>query len=149
MKKLNILLVALLGLTAMSAQASIANAEKLVMIYTTQAKSVNPEYTGPTATDGKQFFNRKFKQSNGKEMACASCHTENPANNGRHVTTRKVIKPLSPAVNAKRFADFEKVEAKFTQHCTDIIGSDCTAAEKASYITYVLTETTPTAKTKK
>ena len=35
MKQLNILLVALLGLTAVSAQASVANAEKLIMIYTT------------------------------------------------------------------------------------------------------------------
>ena len=146
MKKLNILLVALLGLTAINAQASVANAEKLIMIYTTQAKAINHEYAGPTVADGKFFFNRKVKLGNGKEMACASCHTANPADNGKHTVTHKVIQPLSPAVNAKRFADFEKVEAKFTQHCTEIIGSDCTAAEKASYITYVLTETTPSPK---
>jgi hypothetical protein len=52
-------------------------------------------------------------------------------------------------VNAKRFADFEKVEAKFAQHCVDILGQDCTAAQKANYITYVLTEKTPTPKAKK
>ena len=146
MKKLNILLVALLGLTAINAQASVANAEKLIMIYTTQAKAVNPEYAGPTVADGKFFYNRKVKLGNGKEMDCSSCHKENPADNGKHTVTRKVIQPLSPAVNAKRFADFEKVEAKFTQHCTEIVGSDCTAAEKANYITYVLTEKTPSAK---
>ena len=146
MKKLNILLVALLGFTAVSAQASIANAEKLVLIYSTQAKGANPEYAGPSATEGKTFFNNKVKAANGKEMACASCHTVNPADNGKHAVTGKAIKPLSPAVNAKRFADFEKVEAKFTQHCTEIVGSDCTAAEKANYITYVLTEKTPSAK---
>ena len=146
MKKLNILLVALLGLTAISAQASVANAEKLIMIYNTQAKAVNPEYAGPTVADGKFFFNRKVKLGNGKEMACASCHTANPADKGKNVVTGKSIEPLSPVVNTKRFSDFEKVEAKFTQHCTEIIGSDCTAAEKASYITYVLTEKTPTPK---
>lgn len=146
MKKTNILLAALLSLAAVSAHASVANAEKLILIYNTQAKSANPEYAGPTVADGKFFFNRKIKLGNGKEMACASCHTANPADNGKHVVTGKVIKPLSPTVNAKRFADFEKVEAKFTQHCTEIIGSDCTAAEKASYITYVLTEKTPTPK---
>ena len=146
MKKLSILLVALLGFTAVSAQASVANAEKLIMIYNTQAKSANAEYVGPTVTDGKMFFNRKFKQANGKEMSCSSCHTVNPADNGKHAVTGKVIKPLSPVVNEKRFADFEKVEAKFTQHCVEIIGSDCTAAEKANYITYVLSEKTPTPK---
>jgi hypothetical protein len=39
------------------------------MIYTTQAKAANPEYTGPTVADGKFFFNRKVKLGNGKEMA--------------------------------------------------------------------------------
>ncbi len=146
MKQLNILLVALLGLTAISAQASVANAEKLVMIYSTQAKGANPAYAGASAEEGKAFFNRSVKTKSGKEMACASCHTANPADNGKHAVTRKSIKPLSPVVNAKRFADFDKVEAKFTQHCVDIIGNDCTAAEKANYITYVLTEKTPTPK---
>lgn len=146
MKKTNLLLAALLSLAAVSANASVSNAEKMVMIYSTQAKQANPEYTGPTVADGKAFFNRKIKLGNGKETACASCHTANPADNGKHIVTGKAIKPLSPAVNEKRFADFDKVEAKFTQHCHDIIGSDCTAAEKASYITYLLTEKTPSVK---
>jgi len=146
MKKTNLLLAALLSLATFSAQASIANAEKMIMIYSTQAKAANAEYTGPTVADGKAFFNRKIKLGNGKETACASCHTANPADNGKNIVTKKTIQPLSPAVNPKRFANFEKVEAKFTQHCTDIIGSDCTAAEKANYITYVLTEKTPTPK---
>jgi Domain of unknown function (DUF1924) len=146
MKHASILLAALLGFTTFSAQASIANAETMIMIYSKQAKQANPDYAGPTVADGKAFFNRKIKLGKGKETACASCHTTNPADNGKHIITGKVIKPLSPAVNSKRFADFEKVEAKFTQHCNDIIGSDCTAAEKASYITYLLTEKTPSIK---
>ncbi len=146
MNKLNIVLVVLLGLTAVSAQADVANAEKLVSIYSAIAKHDNPDYAGPTAADGKFFFNRKIKLGNGKEMACASCHTANPADEGKHIVTGKAIRPLSPVVNAKRFEDFEKVQEKFTQHCKDIIGSDCTAAEKANYITYLLTEKTPTAK---
>jgi len=143
MKSLNIVLLALLSLSAASANANVANAEKLVSIYTAIAKHDNPEYAGPTAADGKFFFNRKIKLGNGKVMACASCHTPNPADEGKHIVTGKAIRPLSPVVNAKRFDDFEKVQDKFTQHCKDIIGSDCTAAEKASYITYLLTEKTP------
>jgi hypothetical protein len=146
MKKLSIVLVALLGLTALSAQASIANAKKLVIIYHTQAIAENKDFPGPSAEEGKIFFNNKVKAANGKETACASCHTTNPADNGKNILTGKVIQPLSPVVNAKRFADFEKVEAKFAQHCVDILGQDCTAAQKANYITYVLTEKTPTPK---
>jgi hypothetical protein len=146
MKKLSIILVALLGLSAISAQASIANAKKLVMIYHTQAIAANKDFPGPSAEEGKVFYNNKVKAANGKEVACASCHTANPADNGKNTLTGKAIKPLSPAVNEKRFADFDKVEAKFTQHCVDILGADCTAAEKANYISYVLTEKTPTPK---
>lgn len=143
MKSFNIVLLALLSLSAASANANVANAEKLVSIYSAIAKHDNPEYAGPTVAEGKFFFNRKVKLGNAKEMACASCHTTNPADEGKHIVTGKAIRPLSPVVNAKRFDDFDKVQGKFTQHCKDIIGSDCTAAEKANYITYVLTEKIP------
>lgn len=146
MKKISIVLAALLSLTAISAQASIANAKKLVIIYHTQAIAENKDFPGPSAEEGKIFYNNVVKATNGKETACASCHTANPADKGKHIETGKTIKPLSPVVNAKRFADFEKVEAKFTQHCVDILGQDCTAAQKANYISYVLTEKTPTPK---
>ena len=92
------------------------------------------------------FFNRKIKGPNGKETACASCHTQNPANEGKHIVTGKKIAPLSPNVNPKRFSDIDKVEENFTKHCNEVIGTDCTAAEKANYIAYLLTEKTPTPK---
>lgn len=125
------------------AKADVANAEKLADKYVKIAKSVNASYAGTSSMDGKMFFNRKIKAPNGKEVACASCHTMNPANEGRHIVTGKSIAPLSPVVNAKRFNDLDKVEEKFTEHCNDIIGTDCTAAEKANFIAYLLTEQTP------
>jgi hypothetical protein len=146
MNKLNIVLATLLGLAAFSAQADVTNAEKLAHKYSSIAKSVNPEYAGASAADGKFFYNRKIKLANGKETSCSSCHTANPADAGKHIVTGKAIKPLSPVVNAKRFTDIDKVEDQFTQHCNDIIGSDCSAKEKADYITYVMTEKTPTVK---
>ncbi|MDI1308970.1 MAG: DUF1924 domain-containing protein [Methylotenera sp.] len=149
MKKLSILLIAMLGFSAISAHASIANAKKLVLIYHTQAIAENKDFAGPSAEEGKAFFNNKVKTVDGKETACASCHTANPADKGKNIVTGKAIQPLSPAVNTKRFSDFDKVEAKFSQHCFDILGEDCTAAQKANYITYVLTEKTPTPKAKK
>ncbi|MFZ3088712.1 MAG: DUF1924 domain-containing protein [Methylotenera sp.] len=146
MKHLNIVLATLLGLAAFSAQADVASAQKLADKYTAIAKSVNADFTGPSAADGKFFFNRKIKLASGKETSCSSCHTSNPASEGKNIVTGKSIAPLSPVVNFKRFSDIDKVEDLFTQHCNDIIGSDCTAAEKANYITYLLTEKTPSSK---
>ncbi|PPC80424.1 MAG: hypothetical protein CTY38_11085 [Methylotenera sp.] len=142
------ILAALLGLaslTANAAQSNVTNAEALTKKYIGIAQTVNPEFVS-SVTEGKMFFNRKIKMPNGKEMACASCHTTNPANVGKHALTGKSIEPLSPAVNKKRFSDLDKVEEKFTEHCNEIIGTDCTAAEKANYIIYLLTERTPSAK---
>lgn len=146
MNKLNIVLATLLGLAAFSAQADVTNAEKLAHKYSSIAKSVNPGYTGASAADGKFFYNRQVKLASGKTTSCASCHTANPADPGKHIVTGKAIKPLSPVVNTKRFTDIDKVEEQFTQHCNDIIGSDCTAKEKADYITYVMSEKTPSVK---
>jgi mono/diheme cytochrome c family protein len=146
MKLTGLLLGALLGLATLSAHADVTNAEKLAIKYTNIAKSVNPEYKAPSISDGKLFFNRKFNMPNGKEVACASCHTSNPADEGKHLVTGKPIKPLSPAVNKFRFTDIDKVEDKFTEHCTDILGADCSAAEKANFIAFVMTQKTPSKK---
>lgn len=123
--------------------ADVTNAEKLVYKYTTIAQSVNPSFKAPSITDGQIFFNRKFTTPNGKEAACASCHTSNPANVGKNIVTNKEIPPLAPRVNTKRFTNLDKVEEEFTKHCNDILGADCAPAEKANFIAYLLTETKP------
>lgn len=139
------IMIAVFGvLFSASALADVTNAEKLVYKYTNIAHSVNETYQAPSITDGKIFFNRKFKTPSGKEAACASCHTSNPANVGKNIVTGKEIPPLAPRVNTKRFTDLDKVEEEFTKHCNDILGADCAPAEKANFIAYLLTETKPT-----
>lgn len=138
MKKISIVLSVLLGMVAFGAQADVASAQKLADKYAAIAKGINPSFTTPSAEDGKVFFNREIGVK-GKKVACASCHTANPANTGKHIVTGKPIRPLAPAVNPKRFSDLDKVEDKFVEHCNEITGSDCTAQEKANFITYLIT----------
>ena len=125
------------------ALSDVTNSEKLLYKYTNIAHYANPMFEAPSITDGKIFFNRKFKTPSGKEAACASCHTNNPANVGKNIVTGKEIPPLAPRVNTKRFNDIDKVEEEFTKHCNDILGADCAASEKANFIAYLLTETKP------
>ena len=42
----------------------------------------------------------------------------------------------------------DKVEDKFVEHCNDITGQDCTAQEKANFITYLITVKEPSKKAK-
>jgi len=137
MKKLTASLFAILSLTAITAAADVDTAQKLADKYATIAKNIDARYTSPSAEDGKAFFNRELLV-HGKTVACASCHTSNPADNGKHIITGKPIRPLAPAANEKRFASVEKVEKNFTKHCNDIINRDCTAQEKANFITYLI-----------
>jgi hypothetical protein len=126
-------------------------AQQLIARYATIAKLQDANYAGPSAADGKAFFNREviqFKSASNKTakaIACASCHTANPADFGKHIATGKKIQPLSPVVNAKRFDDIEKVEKQFNKHCHEVVGSDCSASEKANYIAFLLEEKSPSA----
>ncbi len=139
MNKIAYTLLIALGVASLPAMADVASAQKLADKYAAFGKNIDPAYK-PSADAGKAFFNRKLLVR-GKEVSCSSCHTENPAANGKHIATGKAIKPLAPSANAQRFSNLDKVETNFTKHCQDILGKDCTAQEKADYITYLLTVT--------
>ncbi len=153
LKKSKTYLVAtLLAIFSSSVYADVATAQKIADKYAAAAKAIDASYTGPSAEEGKVFFNREVIQfkgdvnNPGKAIACASCHTANPADVGKHIVTGKQIKPLSPHANKKRFQSTREVEKNFTKHCNEVVGSDCSPQEKANYIAYLLTEKTPSKK---
>lgn len=88
-----------------------------------------------SAPRGQAFFTSQH----GKDWSCSSCHTANPTVPGKHASTGKVIAPMAPAVNAERFADAAKTEKWFRRNCNDVVGRECSAAEKADVITWLLT----------
>lgn len=68
--------------------------------------------------------------------ACSACHSESPLQPGRHAVTGKAIKPLAPRAEAARFSDPAKVEKWFRRNCTEVVGRECSAAEKADFILF-------------
>lgn len=91
----------------------------------------------PSAQRGKEFFAKKFNVSE-KMPACSTCHTDNPAQSGKHAITGKNIKPLAPQTNSERFTDATKVEKWFRRNCKEVVGRECNAAEKADFIQFLL-----------
>ncbi|MBI1889477.1 MAG: DUF1924 domain-containing protein [Burkholderiales bacterium] len=83
---------------------------------------------------GREFFTSKH----GHEWSCASCHGAVPTQSGEHAATGKTILPLAPAVNAERFTDAAKSEKWFRRNCNDVAGRECTAAEKADILAWLL-----------
>ncbi|MEN9501033.1 MAG: hypothetical protein RI964_318 [Pseudomonadota bacterium] len=102
--------------------------------FTAQAKIELPDFKGFDAERGKLFFN----DTHGNDWSCASCHTSNPVNAGKHAKTDKVIEPLAPSANAERFTDPKKVDKWFKRNCGDVLDRECTALEKGDFLTYLL-----------
>lgn len=126
-------LVAVAGLAAQPVLAETPN--QMLSSIQSEATKATPGFKGFSAARGESFY----KTTHGKELSCASCHTENPAAQGKHANTGKAILPLAPSANAERFSDTTKVEKWFKRNCNDVLGRLCTAQEKGDVLTYLLT----------
>jgi cytochrome c peroxidase len=89
----------------------------------------------PSVERGRTLFTTR----QGREWSCSSCHGADPRQDGKHASTGKVIAPLAPAFNAQRFTDPAKTEKWFRRNCNDVIGRECSPAEKADVLSWLLT----------
>lgn len=85
---------------------------------------------------GQRLFTTKFDGD--FNWSCATCHTADPSKAGTHAVSGKTVKPLAPAVNPERFTNLTHVEFHFKLNCKDVIGRECTAAEKADVMSWLL-----------
>lgn len=114
--------------------ASAATPAELMSGYQAEAARQSPGFQA-SARRGAEFHVRQFGVS-AKLPSCATCHGDNPAQPGRHAVTDKAIKPLAPAASAERFSDPAKVEKWFRRNCTEVVGRECSAAEKADFVAF-------------
>jgi hypothetical protein len=128
--------IAILTALCVTSAAQAATPAELLAGYRAQAVQLAAGFQ-PSFQRGAEFHARRFGVS-AKLASCASCHTDNPAQAGRHVVTDKAIKPLAPSANAERFSDPAKVEKWFKRNCTEVVGRECSVAEKADFIAFVI-----------
>jgi mono/diheme cytochrome c family protein len=81
-----------------------------------------------------------FTARHGREWSCASCHGASPVQPGKHASTGKAIGALAPAANGERFTDPAKSEKWFRRNCNDVMGRECSAAEKADILAWLLAQ---------
>jgi hypothetical protein len=74
----------------------------------------------------------------GREWRCASCHGAVPTEPGRHAATGKPIAALAPAFNPERFTEAAKVDKWIRRNCNDVVGRECTVAEKADVLSLLI-----------
>ena len=118
-----------LAVAALGAAAQAATPQELAAGYASQAGAP------AAAARGQQFFTARH----GKEWSCASCHGTPPTQPGKHAATGKPIGALAPGFNRERFTDPAKVEKWFRRNCNDVVGRECSAAEKADVMAWLMT----------
>lgn len=154
MKRITLLLAlsTALGTMAMPVQAQgVSPAQSDVMNKLITKFGEKAKADAADKAKGKPYTVEKFSVENGRQMfmmsrnwegdeqpACSACHTEDPKNTGKHVESKKPIKPLAPVANPERFTDAEKVEKNFGIHCRELYSRDCTVMEKGHFLTYLL-----------
>ena len=126
-------LVLLLALSA----AATARAESVVTLmadYASQAAGSAPGFT-PSAERGRIFFTHKWDVAH-RMPSCSTCHGSDLMQEGKHVITGRRIAPMSPRANAERFTDAAKAKKWFRRNCKEVVGRECTAAEKADLLKF-------------
>ncbi len=92
--------------------------------------------TPPRPERGQTLFTTASKQ--GLKLSCASCHTNVPTKTSTHPLSDKPIAALAPAFNSARFTDADKVERYFRLNCKEVFERDCSAAEKADVLSWLM-----------
>jgi hypothetical protein len=125
---------AAIALTAAGAHAGIARSEtpsRILEQYVAQSGS------DPSPARGRQLF----VGSHARDWRCGTCHGDVPTAGGIHVVTKKPIAPLAPGADRSRFTDLAKSDKWFRRNCNDVLGRECSSAEKADVLSWLITLT--------
>ena len=69
----------------------------------------NPSFKNFDALRGEEIFTSKHIGKKGKEISCTSCHGIDLNKSSENFFTGKVIEPLSPKANPKRFTELDEI----------------------------------------
>jgi cytochrome c peroxidase len=131
--------VSCLFLSLTLALPSFADVPQQVLIgYVAEAARAQPGFA-PSAERGRQFYFERRSAAE-KMPSCSTCHTDDPTTTGKHVITSKAIEPMAPVAGSKRFTDSAKTEKWFGRNCKEVVGRECSAAEKADLLRFLLTK---------
>lgn len=125
-------LILSLGLALGSAAMATTAVDDLLASYRQQGAS------NFSAAAGKRFWNQATRPAGANtDRSCASCHTNDVRQNGRHAVTGKTIKPMAPSIIGRRLTNPTKIGKWFKRNCNWTRGRDCTPQEKGDVLTYL------------
>lgn len=130
MKKYSLFLICLL-----LNQSPLSAAEQLEAMIQVYQQQGNLSFN---ADAGKKLWEQKITHNKSPiSRSCASCHGSDLTTSGKHIKTRKVIKPMSPSINPDRFNKQKKIEKWFLRNCKWTWGRQCSPQEKGDILRYL------------
>jgi mono/diheme cytochrome c family protein len=127
-------LLSLCALWPLAARAGDSVASQM-QGWTAQAQATQSGFS-PSAERGKALYFKTFRVS-AEFPSCAACHTDDARREGQHAITGKKIGALAPSITPQRFTDAAKTEKWFRRNCKEVTGAECSAADKADFVTYL------------
>lgn len=100
----------------------------------------NPSFKGFDAKRGEEIFTSKHIGKKAKEISCTSCHGVDLSKSNENLFTGKIIEPLSPNANKKRFTDITEIEKWMKRNFNDVYVREGTALEKGDVTTYIINQ---------
>jgi hypothetical protein len=91
-----------------------------------------------SAERGKQDWDKETISPKGDKRSCSTCHGTDLTKSGKHVRTKKVIKPMATSANPDRYTKQKDIEKWFKRNCEWVRGHECTAQEKGDILKYLL-----------
>lgn len=101
-----------------------------------------PAHAAPgaeAAARGKTLHAQQFSGGKPDTPSCTSCHGTDPRAPGRSLTG-KVIEPMATSVTPARYTNPAKVEKWFKRNCNEVLGRECTPAEKGDWLAYMTSQ---------
>lgn len=129
--------VILVVVPPLAAASAMSPAQKAIVDRYVAAARVDPEFSGPSAERGRAFFFTRHAGGKADTPACTSCHGSALAGPGK-MRSGKPIDPMAPSVVPTRFTDAANVEKWFKRNCGDVLGRECSPAEKADVLIFLL-----------
>jgi len=89
------------------------------------------------ASGKKLWETNYFYKSTVKVRSCGTCHGKDLREPGRHISTAKVIQPMSAKQNPQRYQSRAKIKKWLMRNCKWNLNRECTVQEKMDVLTYL------------
>jgi len=131
MRRISIILIS--SVIFFSSQVAVADVAS-EMLAEFQQQGVQADAAAGERLWSAVFVDKKTAQ----QRSCTTCHGEHPGLRGKHAKTGKLIEPMAPSVNGERLTERKKINKWFKRNCKWTIGRECTAQEKADFLTFLI-----------